>query len=273
VERRLGSTAIDASLDVHVFVVGSPPTAANFSLHRGGEVIAERRFEPPPRDCEDLRRAVGLAIALAIEASATEPSPPPPAPVNAPAPAPEPPPRSSPGVGMPRSSPRVGVPDRPALSLTAEAFASYDLVPGLAFGAAAALEIGRWRMGALGTLPASVDVGTGSARVSLLAALAQACLTTSLSALGLRACPGLAAGVVLASGRGFFASSSVTVAWVAPIVRGDATLPLTRSLALVLGGSLVVPVLRPRLDVRFGPSEPFPPVGGNIGLGLAFRLR
>jgi len=69
VRRWLRADAQPSEITVVVHAASAPPS---FSVTRGGEVIAERRFDVLPATCSDRLDAIAVAVAVAIEHATSE---------------------------------------------------------------------------------------------------------------------------------------------------------------------------------------------------------
>jgi len=275
IARWLRSETVDARIAVVVRKEGDGDVVG-FVIRRDGVALAERRFDEPPEDCNDLRAALGLAIALAIDATILEslgtreqpPHPPPPAAERPAPPPPRPPPDDRPQTG---------------LALAAEAQGSAGILPAPAVGVATAIEVRpasffSIRAGAVGTFPVRTTVGDGAVDVSHVAGGALACFANDRGRLELRLCLGAAAGQVLAQGSDFDRSLGADILWVAAEGRLEGRWRLVRPLAIAVAVSGFVPLVRPRLDVErtdgsVSSSRLFPAWGGALALGPVLYFR
>jgi hypothetical protein len=269
--------------DLFVEVTASAE-AVGFVLRRAGEVRVERTLSPAPLECADRRAALGLAIAMALDAAVLESlMPPAPATPLEPAPAVD----EAPGVVLaPRAPPEpapipAAAPLRLALAL--EAGAAFGVLPRVALGGTAALELGvtswldlRVAGGAAAGLPATL---AGGEVTSWLGAGALAvCPGRALGErVRLRLCAGVDAGTVRARGHGFAEERRAVLPWVAVRTGADLDVRLGTRVALRAGASLLTPVVRGQLDVRdqadaIVATRAPASAGAQAGLGVVVRL-
>jgi hypothetical protein len=263
VARWLRSDAIDARVSIVVFAGDEPSPALSFEVRRDGEVIAVRRFDPPPATCDDIRRVVAIAIALAIESTVLA------------APSTEPP-----ATPAPPDSPRHFVP-RPSWGVDVAVLAG--VLPELAFGLQSHVDVDlserfALAVGTLTTFPSDTPVGSGRADLRLVAAEAAGCWIALPGPVELRACGGVAAGGVRVEGEAFAPSLSPLLPWVSVMGHAGIRLAVLKWLAIEGGLDGFLPILRPNLEVASPNgaivfSRSFP-VGGGVGaLGLALTFR
>jgi hypothetical protein len=262
VARWLRSNAIDARVSIVVFAREAPVPALSFEVRRDGEVIAVRRFDPPPATCADIRRVVAIAIALAIESTvlvtpATEPL----------------------AMSAPPSPPRQFVP-RPAWGVDAVVLAG--VLPEDALGLESHVDVDLSRRfaltaGTLTTFPSDTSVGSGRANLRLVAGEAAGCWVALHDVVDLRACGGVAAGEVRVEGEAFAPSLSPFLPWVAVMGHAGIRLSLTKWLAIEGGVDGFLPIVRPNLQVASSDgaillSRSFPVGGGAGTLGWALTF-
>lgn len=269
---------VDSRIALRVDGAPALDAAVTFVVVRDGEPVAERRFDRLPRECAERRAALGLALALAVDATVLdtlgiEPPPRPPAAV----------PRAA--LVAPRSALRASNrgAQRPSLVVWLHGGAALGVLPSPVPLGGATLELA-WqraslRAGVVASAPASAPIGRGSAETQLLAARADACLARPLAgaALGARACVGVLAGRVSASGSGFDSPRAASEPWVAlaPRLELHARLagPLALSVAVDGFGALATPTLTV-LDTNGAvlDARRLPPVGAaaELGAGLVF---
>lgn len=275
-----------------------------FVVRRDGAVLGERTLEIKKVPCEEIQAALGLGIASAIDATVLlglgVPAPVPPAPSPSSPPSPPPPspsPTSAPLTPLPGASPSpvatapgassasprdTGAPSpprrRPTVTATVQAVALVDVLPKVVLGASPSVELTvvpafDLRVAALATGTANVTIGVGTADVGLVGGLVEGCGAVGLgSAVRLRGCAGVAAGVVNAVGNGFPDSKSATAPWVAPSVRADVRWAITRLFGVVAGVDGFFPGLKPQLQVvdQTGgtiSARTFPIAGAGVSLG------
>ena len=270
----LGRGAVDLRVCVLVDVAGGGD-AADVVAIRDGSPVAVRHFEPLPPSCDDRRTIVALGVALAIDALlldalALDPRPPPAAP---PAPTPPPPPAPTPNP----SSPAI------AVELAGEGGVSVgtlDTVGGIG-SATLGLEIDRalrLRVGALASSIAALALGAGAVEAGLVLGRVDACLLAPLGSFEVDGCVGVLAGAVLAQGRGYAVTHSVTLPWVGLATRVEGALWLAEALAMTLAADGLFALLPARFDA-LGPEGTASdartlPVGGvTVALGVRVRFR
>ncbi len=278
---------IDARLVVEV--VGDPtqPRRLAFSLRRGDDVIAVRRFYPAPARCADLHSVVGLAIALAIDATLLEnlqrepdPEPPPDLEVDPPI---EPPKRDPPPVVAPSTEPRPKAPRPRAWALWSEitGVLSIGAPPGLGGGARFGL-YGRWRetvdlgAGMVAQSSGAEPIGTGMALFSVAAGRVDVCAGPRLGRVRLRGCTGLIAGAALAAGQGFSIDATIRVPWVAVPIGARLETRVAERFSVVFGAEGQVATVRPTFDATdpggTRSTRSFARFAGDLEIGLAILL-
>jgi hypothetical protein len=240
----LGYEEIDARLEIVVELRGDDVVA--FELRNDGAVKVEREMPAPP-DCSDRHAAVALAIAMAIDASvfaAAVPETPAPAVVE-------------PAVATDDDAPeltarkRVTAPPQPRarVDVFAGALAGFELLPGVAFGGRVGVSVGatRWldvdvEALAVGGLPFALE--PGEVQPTLAAGAVSACPVRRWNRFQLRLCVAMAAGAVVARGRGFDESLTTTLPWVAGRATGDVRFRLSRLVWLGILAGFVAPIVR-----------------------------
>lgn len=278
---------IDARLVVEV--VGDPTQTRRlaFSLRRGDDVIAVRRFDPAPARCADLHSVVGLAIALAIDATLLEnlqrepdPEPPPDVEVDPPI---EPPKRDPPPVVAPPTEPRPKAPRPRAWALWSEitGLLSIGAPPGLGGGARFGL-YGRWReivdlgAGMVAQSSGAEPIGTGMALFSVAAGRVDVCAGPRLGRVRLRGCTGLIAGAALAAGQGFSIDSTIRVPWVAVPIGARLEARVADRFSVVFGAEGQIATVRPTFDATdpggTRSTRSFARFAGALEIGLAILL-
>lgn len=260
----LGRTEVAAELGI---VVQPGPDTASFSVTRAGRVVATRRFDALPRECNDRRAVLALAIALALDAAVLES-------LGL---------ASAPERAAPPSVRRAPAGERPALSLEAEASLLVEVLPEVALAGAASVawllgEGIRLRAGAIGTQRVGAAIGHGAADVMLLAGRFDGCFgRVAAPGLLLGGCVGVLAGAVLAQGRGFVPSRSPDVPWVAAAPRAELRWRPWDALALTLAVDGSFAIVRPKLDVDDGAgtviaSRSAPAAGLAVAVGAAMVI-
>jgi len=278
---------IDARLVVEV--VGDPtqPQRLAFSLRRGDDVIAVRRFDPAPARCADLHSVVGLAIALAIDATLLEnlqrepdPEPSPDDEVDPPI---DPPPKDPPPVVTPPKDPRGEGPRPRSWALWSEitGLLSIGAPPGLGGGARFGL-YGRWRetidlgAGMVAQSSGAEPIGTGMALFSVAAGRVDVCAGPRLGRVRLRGCTGLIAGAALAAGQGFDQDATIRVPWVAVPVGARLETRVADRFSVVFGAEGQVAAVRPTFDATdpggTRSTRSFARFAGVLEIGLAILL-
>jgi hypothetical protein len=256
VARWLGSNAIDARVSI-VVSAGDEP-ALSFEVRRDGQVIAVRRFDPPPVTCADVRRVVAIAIALAIESTVLV------------APSTE--------TREPGQARRIV----PAPSWGVKAAVLARVLPELAFGLQSYVDVdlsARFGLtaGILTTFPSGTLVGPGRADLRLVAGEVAACWIALRGVFDLRACGGVGAGGVRVDGEAFAPSLSPFLPWVSVMGHVGIRLAVSRWLAIEGGVDGFLPVLRPELEVAssngailFTRSLPVGGGAGTLGWAVTF---
>lgn len=284
----LGRDTVDPSITT-IDVRGDPARAEAIAIRieiRGD--LVERSFDSAPPTCSDLHAVVGLAIAIAIDAAVLEGLG---YEVVDPQEAAVPQARDSERPPLTRRSrraePSSPAPRRSAVSVAAAARggAWFGLLPGIAGGGGAQLELGfrGWldlRLGLWGGYggrrwlaeDAIVTLGLVGGRIDACAALARPRVRPRL-------CFGPAGGALQVGAISPGVRAAVGP-WVGLLVGPELRIWAARRFALDLFVELVVPVVRSVLAERdrnktdmIGASIAPPPVGAVIGLGAAFTIR
>lgn len=281
----------EVSTRVSILVRRPTADSVRFTVERDAALAGERDLPVGKLACPDLRAALSLAIAIAIdstileslgvEAPPTTPTPretelSPPAPA-APLVAPPPPPPQRDEQLPPapkRLHPRE---DRTLVGFAVEAVALFGVLPGPAIGASPRLGIApiSWldlRVSALGTTRAQTIVGGGTTSASLLAGLGEVCALGRIDEVRSGGCLGGGAGSFRAEGSGLRPAYSPSVRWAAITARVEARYPASSVLALLVGVTGFVPVLRPELQVvdsngKVVDTWKAPSVGFGVSLG------
>jgi hypothetical protein len=264
--------AIDARLVVEVTGDTAKPNKLAFTLRRGDDVVAVRRFDPAPSRCSDLHSVVGLAIALAIDATLLEEihaDPPEVLPPGAdppdddppdPVPADEDPPDDEPdppAAVVDPAPPRK--PDPPVLPAPRSRWRAWTEIVGVfSIGAPPGVG-GGGRLTVLARRNEVLDIGggamllsSGSERVGIGRALLWAaagrvdvCVGPRFGRVRLRGCGGLVAGAAFAVGQGFDVDGSQRLPWVAVPLGAKVELRVAPRLGVVFGAEGHISALRP----------------------------
>ncbi len=258
VARWLGSGAIDGRVSIVVSAGDEPSPALSFEVRRDGQVIAVRRFDPPPVTCADVRRVVAIAIALAIESTV----------LVAP----------STDTREPGQARRIV----PAPSWGVKAAVLAGVLPELAVGLQSYVDVdlsARFGLtaGILTTFPSGTLVGPGRADLRLVAGEVGACWIALRGVIDLRACGGVGAGGVRVDGEAFAPSLSPFLPWASVMGHVGIRLAVSRWLAIEGGVDGFLPVLRPELEVAssngailFTRSLPVGGGAGTLGWAVTF---
>ncbi len=222
---------IDARLIVEVVGDATNPRRLAFSLRRGEDIIAVRRFDPAPARCSDLHSVVGLAVALALDATLLEnlQREPPELPVVLPPEVePEPEPEPEPRLPVAPSTKPADVtvkttqPRPRRWMLWSELAGAFTIgaPPGTGGGVRFGL-YARWRelidlgAGMVAQSSGAERIGDGTALMSAVAGRVDVCAGPRLGRVRLRGCSGLLAGAALAAGQGFSNDATLRLPWVA----------------------------------------------------------
>lgn len=297
--RVLKRLARDASLsDVQVTVhIAETP---RIEVARGGQLIAERRFESFPASCNARRDAIAVAVALAIE-RAREADAAPVTPVtgaeSTTASDTTTASSTAPAAAAPASAAPAAEPDEPeaaaddasgggasALALGAHAgvAAVLEVLPALAFagvlGADVALGAVRLSLSALASLEQRDDVLGAAIDSRLLLGRALACGDlASLGSVALEGCAGALGGAVFAGGYGYESDRSAEFAYVAALARAALRFPARGVLSGRLALDGLVPVVRPSYLLREGESDQTTavtpaPIGASLSVEVVLTL-
>jgi hypothetical protein len=284
---------IDRRIEIAVSGAPSSPTGVGLTLLRDGQVVGERRFTTLDVPCEDARAAIGLAIAVAIDNTLlqdlrADPPPPPPAP---PPVAELPPPPPPPAAAPPREA--IGAGAGPGLGMSLDFVGMLGPLPSLVAGLSPAFELTPHRMfeiriAGLATSASTFAVGTGSVSAEIFAGRVDACAVfqlgpraegARLSAIRLRGCAGLLAGIVHTSvAAGLDPSPSPNSPWVSTALRFDARVALAPRFGLQLAVDALAPLTRTDVDAALMDGtvvdrRPLAPVGIAVGFGPHFIFR
>jgi hypothetical protein len=283
IENWLGRNAIDRR--IKIVVEETEPSRPHFVVMRDGKPSAERRFRGGSINCADLRAAVALAIALAIDATLLQavleppaPSAPPDlAPESKPKPEPKPKPKRAPAPRHAAGRPHPPNAEPAGVWGEAAVLVLIGVLPAPAWGGAIGLgmAMGPISLRALGWATAVVEaeLGSGRARVGMVAGELGACVDRPLGGLRVHGCAGAAGGGITAEGRGFDVNRAAVVPWIAATAGLGAELPLGSDVGLIARVQGYFPVARPTLEVndpRGGVlhQEEVPPAGVGASLGV-----
>jgi hypothetical protein len=296
--KRLAQDARLSDVQVIVHVTDTP----RLEVLRGGQRIAERRFENFPASCNARRDAIAVAVALAIErareaeaAPGTQTGTPatttagPTAPATsdaATAPAtttPEPASAADAEAQAPAED-EASDGGETALGLGAHAGAAalLEILPGVAFagvlGADVSLGDVRVSLSALASLEQSNDVLGAEIDSRLLLGRALACTDlTQLGDFALEGCAGALAGAAFARGRGYDSNRSTELAYAAALARAALRFPARGVLAGRLALDGLVPVVRPSYLLREAGGDETTavtpaPIGAALGVEVVLTL-
>lgn len=272
---------IDARLVVEVVGDADDARKLAFTIRRGEQVIAVRRFEPAPERCADLHAVVGLAIALAIDATLLESV----AGERPPLRPPDPPPRRDDETTEPKPEP---TPPRPRKrprrwKLMAEAAAEFSIgtPPDVGGGGRLALRAS-WRnildlqIGGLFASSGRERIGEGRALLTAVGGRFDICAGPPWTRLRPRGCVGVLAGAGFAAGQGFDDDQTARVPWVAIPVGVDLEVPLSPRVAFLMGVEGLPAIARPTFEATSATgavsSRGFARFGGMLEAGLTFVL-
>lgn len=311
VARWLGDDQIDAAIGIDVWASSEPGgVQGSFILRRDGAPSAERSFEVLPRDCRARLAAMSLAIALAIDHTVLERIPSEDlAQLSGE--------RATgddvatgdgedsrrtddaSGAAAPENEDEVDTREEeedvssggrrtygpgagPDVSLAVGGFVSAEVVPDIAPGARAELGLAfgpTWSLRLSGLFVSEVqgDLGRGSVAAALIAGAAHACAGTPLDRLRVSGCAGLGVGAYSARGLGFESMRETTREWMGVGVAAEVAFRLLGDLALRLRPELLVPLVRPSLEVVDPAGVPLadltaPAVGALVGLEVLYPM-
>lgn len=259
---------VDARLVVEVTGDGKDPRKLAFTLRRGDDVVAVRRFDPAPTRCSDIHSVVGLAIALAIDATLLEeihrdppeviPDEPPPEmpdepPDEPPPETPDQPPRDvRPPDVKPTATPKPRPTPAPRWRAWTELLGVFSIgaPPGVGGGGRLSV-LARHRDivdvggGAMVLSSGSERVGIGRALLWAVAGRVDVCAGPRFGRVRLRGCTGLIAGAAFAVGQGFDRDRSSRIPWLAVPLGAKLELQLAPRIAIVFGAEGHVTAMRP----------------------------
>ncbi|EYF04887.1 Hypothetical protein CAP_3698 [Chondromyces apiculatus DSM 436] len=164
-----------------------------------------------------------------------------------------------------------------------EGMALLNVLPAITYGIAPTIELSlsrraELRASALVSGTATTSVESATAESSLIAGRLDACAAGwPRDLIRLRACAGLLAGAVNASGLSVPDPRTAVSPWITPALRLDATWHVARPLGLVLGVDGYFPGLRPELQIvdaegTVVAARRFPLAGVGISLGALLAL-
>jgi len=293
VERRLDRGVFEdlptAALELRVRLSGGPPWRAHMELLDSGGLLGTRELSTAARHCSALDESVALVVALLVDTPPERPLPPRQS-------LPEAAPRDS---GVPES-PRSLPSSRPSrIELPADTFARREplrldvygagsfsigllptVAPGVALAIGLALPRGPW-LRLVGELyPAregELEAGSG-VRIGLLRTGLDVCGGDfEIAGFGADLCAGQRVGRLWAEGFGFDANAETGRLHFTLTAGANLSLPLSRSVGLVLGARAEIPLTRDEFTARADGSanqlifQAFP-VGGSVGVGARFEL-
>jgi hypothetical protein len=227
----LGRDTVAASIAVDVQEMEN---GGQFVVRRDGEIIGRRTLLRADSSCEELRAALSLAIAVAIDATifdalgiptpAPAPLPVPPAPpLVVPLPSPPPPSSSSSSALPPSLAPKPA--SRLSASLEIGVLAGllpapvFLISPSLSYAVVPRFEV---RLAGMATSSSGAPLLSGGSSFRIAAARLDTCAVELHGTLLLRACAGVLAGGLTASGFSYSRTFSPTSPWIAVAGRIDA---------------------------------------------------
>ena len=309
--RVLRRLAPEARLSDVQIVVHVGDAAPRLEVSRGGQRIAERRFENFPTRCNARRDAIAVAVALAVERAHEAPA----AATSADAPgttqatsaegqastvsaAATAPSNASDGAASAPSAHARAVGDAPQDEPADDGSDERVLTPGMHAGVALLLEV-LPAAAFVGVLGADAVLGSSSVRVSLsglfsltqrddvLGAaiesrvlLGRLLVCTDLAALddfGVEGCGGVLAGAVFAAGRGYQSDRSTELAYAGLLARAGLRFPAKGWLSARLFVDGLVPIVRPAYVLREAATDDTTavtpaPLGAALGLEIVLTL-
>lgn len=229
-----------------------------------------KRMDVRGDPCAARKKAVAVALALALDRG-----PPPPY-------KPEPPksvyrPPREPGCAAPPASAVAGTPSAEDRGIrTNEITALVGVLPNITVAFAPSLDFSAHRsldirFSALFSVAVTTRLDPGSFEAKVLAGRLDACAKQRISSGRVRACLGIAGGVIPASGQGFDVPLSWGGPWVTVAGRLDGRWAMTPRFGMVVSLDMFVPVVRPLFEYRDQKrslnSVSVSPVGFGFGLG------
>jgi hypothetical protein len=255
----LGSDQVDADLWVRVKGSDDDPRVVSFTMGRGDHMLARRRFQPGPDRCDDLQAALGLAIALAIRVSLLDDFAP--------------------------AALRAAPARRDVWALAGDALASWDVLPGAAYGVGVRVERTlppnfEMRLGfeGQGAWDKTFDHVSGTFDATVLSLRLDACVTFALGGpVGARGCFGFEAGGLYAQGKNFTTPQSSVARWLAVANAFGVTIEVAPRWSLQWTLTLALPLEHPRIGVQT-PSgavvdaRDLAALGGELAFGPVYRF-
>jgi hypothetical protein len=238
--------------------------------HPGDAAPRERRIEGA--SCAEVADAAAVAVALALAAEAAPPEPPRRPPVLVPAVA-------TPPADDPHELPPE--PEAPPLhpGLRVLAGADFASLPGPAFGVEVAGLLGfganRVELRGAAWLPKTAEAtAMADARIALYVAGVRYCRFVLQGTVDIGGCAGIEAGALVGSSQGVTHPGSGTSPWLAPELGALGAWEFSRYVALSLGLSGLVPVVREHFEIAgLGDVYQPPPLTFRALVGLEVRFR
>ncbi|MFT3928404.1 MAG: hypothetical protein QM778_38100 [Myxococcales bacterium] len=298
----------DATLRLEVRGSTHDPRTAVLRLHRGEQVIAERRFSPGPSGCADLHDALAIAGALMVKAALTPASP---QVELEPAPAPEPPPQPeplTPPAALPEAPPPTPLPaPRPTWSAASPKLSFVTATkkptprgrPYLMGGALLAFDVGaspagggrlafglplgqgfEARLGLFGLVSriGDLDATSGRFRTKLLSGVVDLCRQFPASGgLGVRLCAGFLPGYLRTQGFDFRTPLGASLFWPAIAAELELGVRLTPDWAARISVAPVYALREADVVARDGQQTVVgragvPRLGVMLGIGFAYEI-
>jgi hypothetical protein len=259
VQAWLGSDQIDADLWVQVKGSEDDPRVVSFTMGRGGQVLAHRRFQPGPDPCDHLQAALGLAIALAIRVSLLD--------------------------DLAPRAPEAAPARTEVWALAGDAVASWGVLPGSALGVGARVERKlppnfelRLGLDGQGGWDKTFDHVSGAFDAALFALRLDACVRFvfggPVAGLG---CFGFEAGGVYARGRDFATPRSSVARWLAAANAFGVTIDVAPRWSVQGTLTVVLPLEHPQIGVQTSSgavvdARNLAPWGGELAVGPVYRF-
>jgi hypothetical protein len=279
----LRTAEVDARIEVEVRGDADDPHTVAYEVHRRGDVIALRKFEPGPEDCAQLHAVVGVSVALAIDATAVPELQPDPKPAQS-APAVQ---QGSDDERAPRieAEPRVrSVPTPSPWSLRLSLGGGFAMNTPPRFGGFGnvALE-GAWkefvdlRASVLAASAVPRTTAGGRTTLSVIGGGLDLCGGYRWRVLRPRGCVGVVAGAAFGTGQGFQDDRTSRIPWLAVLFGADLRVRVARRVEIEIGADGVAHAVRPAFDfidqngARRAVQE-FPRVGLLVGTALVLTL-
>lgn len=255
----LGSDEVDSDLWIRVKGSEDDPRDVFFTMGREDQVLARRRFQPGPDRCDDLQAALGLAIALAIRVSLID--------------------------GIAPTAVRPPPARRDVWALEGDGLASWDVLPGGAFGVGVRVERSlppnfEMRLGfeGLGAWDKTFDHVSGTFDATLFSLRLDACVTFALGGpVGALGCFGFEAGGLYAQGKNFTTPQGSFARWLALANAFGVTIEVTPHWSVQWTLTLALPLEHPRIGVQTSSgavvdARELAAVGGELAFGPAYRF-